>query len=108
MDKDTPGKNKTASGTAESPNFSTFIMSLAVTALGHMGLQPEGGQETRIPVSLPLAAQTIDIISMLREKTAGNLEEHEQKLIDSLLYELRIKYVEQTSKQENSENGRTE
>jgi len=82
------------------PDFSTLVMSLAVTALGHMGLNTEG---QNIPVSLPMAAQTIDILSMLKEKTRGNLEEHEEKLLDSLLYELRIKYVEAVEKEKGQD-----
>jgi hypothetical protein len=41
-----------------------------------------------------IAQQTIDTIEMLREKTRGNLEPDETKLIDSLLYELRLHFVE--------------
>jgi len=97
-------KKEQQNSEAGNPDFANFIMSLAVTALGHMGLAPEAKE---IPVSLPMASQTIDIISMLKEKTAGNLEEHEQRLIDSLLYELRVKYVEQTTKKKN-ENDTTD
>lgn len=99
--KETDNQQPNAVG---SPDFANFIMSLAVTALTHMGLAPEAKD---IPVNLPMASQSIDIISMIREKTVGNLEEHEQKLIDSLLYELRIKYVEQKSKKKN-ENDTTD
>ena len=98
-------KQEPGAGIPGSPDFSTLVMSLAVTALGHMGIQEEG---QNIPVSLPMASQTIDIISMLKEKTRGNLEEHEQKLIDSLLYELRIKYVEAVEKQQKEQKDGTD
>ena len=47
-----------------------------------------------MPPNRVIAQQTIDTIEMLREKTRGNLNEEERKLIDSLLYELRLKFVE--------------
>ena len=43
--------------------------------------------------SLPLAKQTIDLIGMLKEKTSGNLTKEEEALIDSALYDLRMRYV---------------
>lgn len=104
MDKEPQEKDDVQDTTAGKTDFANFIMSLAVTALGQMGLAPEGQD---IPVSLPMASQTIDMISMLQEKTVGNLEEHEKKLIDSLLYELRVKYVEKTAEQKN-QNEKTD
>ena len=75
-------------------DFSTFVLSLGTTALYQMGLvpDPENG-ESAVADSL-VAQQTIDTLEMLREKTLGNLSDEERKLIDSLLYELRIKFVE--------------
>jgi hypothetical protein len=43
---------------------------------------------------LPAAQQLIDIIGMLKEKTRGNLGHEEQSLLDAILFELRMKYVE--------------
>jgi hypothetical protein len=45
-------------------------------------------------VNLSAAAQMIEILTMLQEKTKGNLLPPESKLIDDLLYELRLRYVE--------------
>ncbi len=78
-------------------NFSTFILSLSSSALMHLG-------EISDPVSkekkkdLPLAKHTIDIIGMLQEKTKGNLTDNEKKLTDGILYDLRMRYVQQTGK----------
>ncbi len=73
-------------------DFHTFVLSLGSSALLHLGEleHPEGGvAET----DLPLAKHTIDILSMLEEKTKGNLTSAEEKLIQSLLYDLRLRYV---------------
>lgn len=75
-------------------DFSTFVLSLSTTALYQMGhiAEPTGGE--RIKPNRVLAQHTIETIEMLREKTRGNLLEDEAKLIDSLLYELRMTFVE--------------
>ncbi|MBL6976126.1 MAG: DUF1844 domain-containing protein [Deltaproteobacteria bacterium] len=73
--------------------FNTFILSLGTSVLVHLGLGNEAGLGKE-EANLPLARHVIDILTMLREKTAGNLEEDEQKLIDQLLFDLRLKFVE--------------
>jgi len=75
-------------------DFSTFALSLGTSALYHMGIvgEAEGGE--RPAKNLVLARQTIDTLEMLAEKTRGNLGEQETKLMESLLYELRMRYVE--------------
>lgn len=76
-------------------DFHTFILSLGSSALFHMGeLDSPDGQPG--PVDLPLAKHTIDVIAMLEEKTKGNLSEPEANLVESLLYDLRLRYVEKT------------
>jgi hypothetical protein len=72
--------------------FATFIFSLGSSALLHLGEMPDFQTKQRT-VRLPLAKQTIDILGMLEEKTRGNLDEDEQNLLRTLLYELRLKYV---------------
>jgi hypothetical protein len=74
-------------------DFHTFVLSLGSSALLHLGeLERPGaaGPEK----NLPLAKHTIDILGMLQEKTRGNLSPAEDKLMESLLYDLRLKYVE--------------
>jgi hypothetical protein len=73
-------------------DFHTFVLSLGSSALLHLGEleHPEGGE---VEKDLPLAKHTIDILSMLEQKTKGNLTSAEEKLIESLLYDLRLRYV---------------
>lgn len=75
-------------------DFATFVLSLSTTALYQMGLLPDPTSGQRQAPDRALARQTIDTIEMLREKTRGNLDDEERKLLDSLLYELRVKFVE--------------
>jgi len=71
--------------------FSSFVLSLATTALVQMG---EGPQESNAGTeNLDAARQMIDILAMLKEKTTGNLNADESKLITDILYELRMKFV---------------
>ncbi len=72
--------------------FSAFILSLSTSALVHVGELPDPITNQR-RMALPLARQTISIIEMLKEKTKGNLTQEEEKLLDNVLYDLRLKYV---------------
>ncbi|HVB79338.1 MAG TPA: DUF1844 domain-containing protein [Candidatus Binataceae bacterium] len=74
-------------------SFGAFLMSLSTEALVHLGemADPSSGQEQR---DLAMAQQLIDILGMLRDKTRGNLEHDEQALLDAILFDLRMKYVE--------------
>jgi hypothetical protein len=76
-------------------NFSTFVVSLNASALLHLGVieDPTTGQTNK---NLPMAKQTIDILSMLGEKTAGNLNPEETNLLKSILYDLRMLYVKES------------
>lgn len=76
-------------------DFSTFVLSLAASGLMHLGLTPDPTRPDgeRPEVSLPLARQSIETLQMLCEKTAGNLQDDEAKLLQSVLYELRMSYV---------------
>ena len=79
---------------AQGVTFTGFILSLATTAAVHFGdiADPNTG-ETSEP-NLPGAAQMIELIALMQEKTKGNLSEPEAKLVDDLLYELRMRYVQ--------------
>ena len=76
-------------------NFSTFVVSLNASALLHLGAieDPTTGQTNK---NLSMAKQTIDILSLLEEKTVGNLSDEEENLIKSILYDLRIIYVKES------------
>lgn len=73
-------------------NFSTFVISLCTQALILLG--ERAGREATPQVDLVAAKQLIDILGMLREKTRGNLEADETSLLDGMLYDLRLRYVE--------------
>jgi hypothetical protein len=74
-------------------DFSTFVLSLSTSALYQLGLVTgPDGQQVEEP-SRVLAQHTIETLEMLARKTRGNLEEEEQKLLESLLYELRMQFV---------------
>ena len=77
--------------------FASFIFSLGRSAFVHLGEEPDP-VTGEMKVSLPLAKETIDIISLLEEKTRGNLTQDEEQLIKNILYALRIRYVEMASK----------
>jgi len=74
-------------------DFATFVLSLATSAMVHMGLVPDPEGAGREPVNLLLAQQAIDTLEMIQEKTRGNLDPEETKLLQSVLYELRMGYV---------------
>ncbi|MCU0560786.1 MAG: DUF1844 domain-containing protein [Desulfobacterales bacterium] len=75
-------------------NFPTFVASLNASALVHLGVieDPVSGKAEK---NLPMAKQTIDLLSMLQEKTAGNLTADEEAMLKSILYDLRILYVKE-------------
>jgi hypothetical protein len=72
--------------------FSTFILSLSTSALVHLGELPDPITNKK-EVNFQLARQTISIIEMLKDKTKGNLTSEEESLIESVLYDVRLKYV---------------
>ena len=85
-------------GAAQFPeiNFPTFVASLNASALVHLGVieDPATGSKSK---NLPMAKQTIDILSMLEEKTEGNLTPDEKNMLKNILYDLRILYVKEKS-----------
>jgi len=74
--------------------FNTFILSLVTTAAVHFGDIAPPGSDTRPEPDLAGAAQMIEILGMLQQKTKGNLAPDEQQFLDQVLYELRMRYVE--------------
>lgn len=103
-EKKAPESTKAADASAEQQkepphqfpeiNFATFVASLNASALLQLGAieDPTTGQKNK---NLPMAKQTIDILSMLQKKTEGNLSEEEENLLKNILYDLRIMYVKE-------------
>ena len=77
-------------------NFSSFVISMGSSALMLMGEQLDPEQPS-MPLNLPQAKEIIDLLSMLEEKTRGNLTPDEQVVTKDMLYALRMKFVSLTS-----------
>jgi hypothetical protein len=84
--------------TAAPIDFYTFVLSLASSAFVHLGDAPNPETGEPGPPSLPLAKQTIDILAMLEAKTKGNLTPEEERFLETLLTDLRIRFVEKSKK----------
>src|SRR5216683_3133544 len=74
-------------------NFNTFLLGLASTTLIHLGesSHPEGGKPER---NLVLARQSLDLLSLIREKTRGNLTAEEERFFENVLADLRFRFIE--------------
>ena len=76
--------------------FTTLLFSLSTSALIHLGeIQDPVSKQTA--KNLSLAKQTIDLIGMLQEKTKGNLTSEEEKFMENMLYDLKLRYVKAVS-----------
>jgi hypothetical protein len=74
--------------------FSLFVLSLSASAEIHLGQLAVPGTDEPAPVNLVEASHLIAVIAMLKEKTMGNLDEPEERLIEAVLYDLRMRFVE--------------
>src|SRR5687767_680423 len=77
----------------EQLDFATLVMSFATGAMIHLGLVPEPGTG-KTQKNLALARQNIDILEILQKKTRGNLSNEEDRMLESLLAETRLRFVE--------------
>jgi hypothetical protein len=76
-------------------SFSTFVFSLSSSALVHLGEIPEPGTQ-QVHQDLMLAKQIIDTLGMLEEKTRSNLDPDEERFFKTVLYDLRLRYVQKS------------
>ncbi len=74
--------------------FTGFVLSLATTAAVHFGDIADPNTGEPVEPNLIAAGQMIEIIAMLQERTQGNLSDVEAKLLDDLLYELRMRFLQ--------------
>jgi hypothetical protein len=79
---------------ASEVTFTGFVLSLATTAAVHFGDIADPSTGELVEPNLLAAAQMIELIAMLQEKTKGNLIDEEERLIDDLLYDLRMRFVQ--------------
>ena len=98
--KETVEKEKKAAGKEDKfappePDFNFFITTLALQASIALGQVPNPATN-KTEEDLTQAKFLIDTLGMLKEKTSGNLKQDETNLLDNLLYELRMKYIEKT------------
>lgn len=75
-------------------SFTSFVISLASSAAIHFGDLPDPNTGQIVPVNLEGASQMIEILRLLDEKTKGNLSAEERSVLEQVLYELRVRYVE--------------
>jgi hypothetical protein len=75
-------------------SFSTFVLSLTATAAVHFGDRAEPGAQSAHAQDLPAASQIIDILALLEEKTRGNLTAEERQVLELVLYDLRLRFVQ--------------
>ncbi len=78
-------------------DFYTFVLSLASSAFVYLGDSPHPETGEPVKPNLQVAQQTIDILAMLREKTKGNLTPEEEKFMENLLTDLRIRFVQRST-----------
>ncbi len=77
--------------------FSAFVMSLNTSVLFHLGVieDPATGKKE---IDLDLARHGIDTLTLIQQKTTGNLSNDEEEMLKNILYDLKIRFV-QTAKQ---------
>ncbi|MBI2377053.1 MAG: DUF1844 domain-containing protein [Deltaproteobacteria bacterium] len=75
-------------------DFGSFVLSLATNALMNLTTDPIDDRIAGAKLNLKVASQHIDILAMLHEKTRGNLSTEEQELLESVLYDLRMHFVQ--------------
>jgi hypothetical protein len=93
--KDGEPANAGAGAAPELPriDFATFVLSLSHGALVHLGDAPDPSG-VKSPPDLELARQTIDLLSLMEEKTRGNLTGEEERVLANILADLRLRFVE--------------
>jgi hypothetical protein len=77
-------------------SFTAFVLSLASSAAIHFGDLPDPESGGRMEPNLDGAAQMIEILGLLEQKTRGNLTAEERQILDQVLYELRMRFVDAT------------
>jgi hypothetical protein len=84
-------ENKEEESSASFPDFLLWLATLAAVQFGDL---PDPATGKPVEANLAAAGNVVELIAMLQEKTAGNLTPTEAKLLDDLLYELRMRFVQ--------------
>ena len=90
----------------ESLTFMGFVLSLASTAAIHFGDMPDPITGQPGEVNLDGAAQMIEILALLDQKTRGNLTAEERQILEQVLYELRLRFIEASQASQASSGGK--
>ena len=90
-----PGARDSLGGRGGPMNFDALVQSLYMTAALQMGAGAQPGEQPRVDILG--ARQSIDMLSVLVEKTKGNLSDKEQRLLQNALFELRMMFMEITN-----------
>jgi len=85
------------SGDVEGVNLASFLISLGTQAFMHLGEIPNPMTQKR-EKDITAAKQMIDLLGMLQAKTKGNLTGEEERLLQQLLFDLRLRYVRETGR----------
>ncbi len=83
--------------TLEKIDFTTFVLSVSSAAFVGLGLAPQPGSGKK-EINIQLAKHNIDLLEMIKDKTRGNLSQEEEKLLDQMLFETRLRFVEASKK----------
>lgn len=94
-DHSSPASSQSDAGTAPPMTFQSLLLSLSTTAMLQMGLLAAPGQD-QPEKDMEGAKQTIDILQILKEKTARNLSEEESQLLEASLFDLKMWYLKAT------------
>jgi Domain of unknown function (DUF1844) len=95
ISKANPGARDSLGGRGAQMNFDALVQSVYMTAALQMGAGAQPGEQPRVDILG--ARQSIDMLSVLVEKTKGNLTEKEQRLLQNALFELRMMFMEITN-----------
>lgn len=101
MEDPAPGGQGRSAAEGQTFTFASLVLSLSTSALMHMGAAPRDEGEEEAPggeVNLPAARQVIEILEMLSVKTQGNLDADETRMIEQVLHDLHLRFVEQKKK----------
>ncbi len=79
-------------------DLTTFVLSVSSTAFMALGITETQGTGNKPEVDLTFARQNIDLLEMIQEKTKGNRTPDEDRLLEQLLFETRMKFVEVSQK----------
>lgn len=97
MTTDDKGRANKSAKSARTVDFTTIVLSLRQVGFMALGLVDDE-DDTAFPMDPQACRMQIDMLEVLREKTEGNLTEDENKLLSSVLYELRMAFVEHSGK----------